>query len=133
MNYKEEDKALIEGAGYTYYVFTEEKARKIIAKEIKGVTNNEWRTLIQMLYPNKMVGSGLIDSVLIFTISQKTHRRVDPPLRAYRDLYDNRGKEGSLLNQIYNVLKKAGLEDVIHESWKEYCLEAKANGKDNTK
>lgn len=118
MNYKEEDKALIEGAGYMYYVFTEEKVRKIIAKEIKGVTNNEWRTLIQMLYPNKMVGSGLIDSVLIFTISQKTHRRVDPPLRAYRDLYDNRGKEGSLLNQIYNVLKKAGLEDVIHESWK---------------
>lgn len=133
MNYKEEDKALIVGAGYTYYVFTEEKVRKIIAKEIKEVTNNEWRTLIQMLYPNKMVGSGLIDSVLIFTISQKTHRRVDPPLRAYGDVQDNRGKEGSLLNQIYNVLKKAGLEDAIHESWKEYCLEAKANGKDNTK
>lgn len=118
MNYKEEDKALIEGAGYTYYVFTEEKVRKIIAKEIKEVSNNEWRTLIQMLYPNKMVGSGLIDSVLIFTISQKTHRRVDPPLRAYGDVRDNRGKEGSLLNQIYNVLKKAGLEDAIHESWK---------------
>lgn len=69
-----------------------------------------------------MVGSGLFDGVLIFTISQKTHRRVDPPLRAYRDLYDNRGKEGSLLNQIYNVLKKAGLEDVIHESWKKELL-----------
>lgn len=123
MNYKEEDKALIKSAGYTYYVFTEEKVRKIIAKEIKGVTNNEWRTLIQMLYPNKMVGSGLIDSVLIFTISQKTHRRVDPPLRAYGDMQDKRGKEGSLLNQIYNALKKAGLEDAIHESWKKYCLE----------
>lgn len=122
MNYKEEDKALIEGAGYMYYVFTEEKVRKIIAKEIKGVTNNEWRTLIQMLYPNKMVGSGLIDGVLIFTISQKTHRRVDPPLRAYRDMHDNRGKEGSLLNQIYNALKKAGLEDAIHESWKKELL-----------
>ena len=121
MNYKEEDKALIESASYTYYVFTEEKVRKIIAKEIKGVTNNEWRTLIQMLYPNKMVGSGLIDSVLIFTISQKTHRRVDPPLRAYGDMQDKRGKEGSLLNQIYNALKKAGLEDAIHESWKRYC------------
>lgn len=124
MNYKEEDKALIKSAGYTYYVFTEEKVRKIIAKEIKEVTNNEWRTLIQMLYPNKMVGSGLIDSVLIFTINPKTHGRVDPPLRAYGDVRDNRGKEGSLLNQIYNVLKKAGLEDVIHESWKEHCLEA---------
>ena len=123
MNYKEEDKALIKSAGYTYYVFTEEKVRKIIAKEIKEVTNNEWRTLIQMLYPNKMVGSGLIDSVLIFTISQKTHRRVDPPLRAYGDMQDKRGKEGSLLNQIYNALKKAGLEDAIHESWKKYCLE----------
>lgn len=133
MNYKKEDKALIEGSGYMYYVFTEEKVRKIITKKIEDVTNNEWRTLIQMLYPNKMVGSGLIDSVLIFTISQKTHRRVDPPLRAYGDMRDKRGKEGSLLNQIYNVLKKAGLEDVIHESWKEHCLEAKANGKDNTK
>lgn len=29
MNYKEEDKALIEGAGYTYYVFTEEKVRRL--------------------------------------------------------------------------------------------------------
>lgn len=123
MNYKEEDKALIKSAGYIYYGFTEEKVRKIITKEIEDVTNNEWRTLIQMLYPNKMIGSGLIDSVLIFTISQKTHRRVDPPLRAYRDVQDNRGKEGSLLNQIYNALKKAGLEDAIHESWKEYCLE----------
>lgn len=123
MNYKEEDKALIKSAGYIYYDFTEEKVRKIIAKKIKEVTNNEWRTLIQMLYPNKMVGSGLIDSVLIFTISQKAHRRVDPPLRAYRDVRDKRGKEGSLLNQIYNALKKAGLEDAIHESWKEYCLE----------
>lgn len=133
MNYKEEDKALIKSAGYIYYDFMEEKVRKIIAKKIKEVTNDEWRTLIQMLYPNKMVGSGLIDSVLIFTISQKTHRRVDPPLRAYRDVRDNRGKEGSLLNQIYNALKKAGLEDAIHESWKEYCLEEKTNEKDNTK
>ncbi len=122
MNYKEEDKALIEGAGYTYYDFTEEKVRKIIAKEIEDVTNDEWRTLIQMLYPNKMVGSGLFDGVLIFTISQKTHRRVDPPLRAYGDVQDNRGKEGSLLNQIYNALKKAGLEDAIHESWKKELL-----------
>jgi len=122
MNYKEEDKALIKSAGYIYYDFTEEKVRKIIAKKIKEVTNNEWRTLIQMLYPNKMVGSGLIDSVLIFTISQKTHRRVDPPLRAYGDVQDNRGKEGSLLNQIYNALKKAGFEDDIHESWKKELL-----------
>lgn len=38
-------------------------------------------------------------------------------------MQDNRGKEGSLLNQIYKALKKAGLEDAIHESWKEYCLE----------
>lgn len=118
MNYKKEDKALIEGAGYMYYDFTEEKVREIITKEIEDVTNDEWRTLIQMLYPNKMIGSGIFDRALIFTISQKTHRRVDPPLRAYRDLYDNRGKEGSLFNQIYNALKKAGLEDAIHESWK---------------
>ena len=125
MNYKKEDKALIEGAGYIYYDFTEEKVREIITKEIEDVTNDEWRTLIQMLYPNKMIGSGIFDRALIFTISQKTHRRVDPPLRAYRDLYDNRGKEGSLLNQIYNALKKAGLEDAIHESWKKELLGGK--------
>lgn len=122
MNYKEEDEALIEGAGYIYYGFTEEKVREIIAKEIEDVTNDEWRTLIQMLYPNKMIGSGIFDRALIFTINPKTHGRVDPPLKAYRDLYDNRGKEGSLLNQIYNALKKAGLEDAIHESWKKELL-----------
>lgn len=122
MNYKEEDKALIESAGYIYYDFTEENVRKIIAKEIEDVTNDEWRTLIQMLYPNKMIGSGIFDRALIFTINPRTHGRVDPPLRAYRDLYDSRGKEGSLLNQIYNALKKAGFEDAIHEPWKKELL-----------
>lgn len=133
MNYKEEDKALIESAGYIYYDFTKEKVREIITKEIENVTHDDWGTLIQMLYPNKMIGSGLFDGVLIFTINPKTHRRVDPPLKAYRDVQDNRGKEGSLLNQIYNALKKAGLDDIIHKSWKKYCLEVKINEKDNTK
>lgn len=52
LNYKEEDKKIIENGKYSYYDFTEEIIRQIISKHISEVTNEEWRILLQMIYPN---------------------------------------------------------------------------------
>ena len=87
MNYKEEDKKLIESANCRYYDFTDEIIEKIVSKQIKDVSNEEWRTLIQMLYPKNMIGSGLFQPILIFKISKKG-KRVDPPIEAYNSLDD---------------------------------------------
>lgn len=82
LNYKEDDKKLIESERYRYYDFTEEIIKQIMSKNISKVTNEEWRILLQMLYPKNMIGSGLFQPILIFKIS-KSGERVDPPLEAY--------------------------------------------------
>ncbi len=51
LNYKEDDKKLIESERYRYYDFTEEIIKQIMSKNISKVTNEEWRILLQMLYP----------------------------------------------------------------------------------
>ena len=94
MNYKKEDKELIEKANCRYYEFTDEIIKNIVTKNMKDIDNEEWRTLIQMLYPKNMIGSGLFQPILIFKIS-KSGKRVDPPIEAYNSLDDM--KEGTCL------------------------------------
>lgn len=100
MNYKEEDKELIESAKYRYYEFTDETIENIVTKEIDDVANEEWRTLIQMLYPKNMIGSGLFQPILIFKISKKG-KRIDPPIKAYNSLDDI--QEGTCL--FYRIIE----------------------------
>ena len=50
MNYKEEDKNLVQKSGkYRYYNFSEDIIKQIVNKNMKEVTNEEWRTLLQMI------------------------------------------------------------------------------------
>lgn len=116
MNYKEEDKKLIESARCHYYEFSEEIVEKIIRKHIKDVTTEEWRILIQMLYPKNMVGSGLFQPILIFKIS-KTGKRVDPPLEAYNNVNELKNNDCLLFRMIDYIEKYSNLK--IHNSWYE--------------
>lgn len=100
MNYKEEDKELVESAKYRYYEFTDETIENIVTKEIDDVANEEWRTLIQMLYPKNIIGSGLFQPILIFKISKKG-KRIDPPIKAYNSLDDI--QEGTCL--FYRIIE----------------------------
>lgn len=115
MNYKEEDKKLIElSARYSYYDFTEKEIKKVINKDIKDVSNEEWRMLIQMIYPKNMIGSGLFQGILIFKIS-KSGKRIDPPIEAYNsvdELHDN----NCLLFKIMKHIEKNS-ELKIDDSW----------------
>lgn len=115
-DYKEDDKKLIESGRYRYYDFTEEIVRKVVSKHISDVTNEEWRILLQMLYPSNMIGSGLFQPILIFKVS-KSGKRIDPPLEAYNSINDL--KEGTcLLFQIIEYIEKNS-KFKIHDSWYE--------------
>ena len=110
MDYKEEDKSLIEKSSrYKYYDFTKEKIKQIISKNITDVDNEEWRILLQMMYPNKMIGSGLFQPILIFKIN-KQGKRVDPPVEAYNKI------DKVLLPKIMKHIEKNS-ELKIHNSW----------------
>lgn len=114
INYKETDKKLIESARCVYYDFTEKIIENIVSKHINDVANEEWRILLQMLYPSNMIGSGLFQPILIFKIS-KSGKRVDPPLEAYNSIDDLKGNTCLLFKIIEYIEKNSKLK--IHDSW----------------
>lgn len=114
LNYKEDDKKLIESGRYKYYDFTEEIVENIVSKYINDVENTEWRILLQMLYPRNMIGSGLFQPILIFKIS-KSGKRVDPPLEAYNSIDDLKEDTCLLFKIIEHIEQNSKLK--IHNSW----------------
>lgn len=114
MNYKEEDKNIIENARYRYYCFTEKDIEEIVGKNINEVDSEEWRMLIQMLYPRNMIGSGLFQPILIFNIN-KDGKRIDPPIEAYNGVDDLKDND-CLLFRIINYIKNHS-EFEINDSW----------------
>lgn len=127
INYEETDKKLIESARCVYYDFTEKIIENIVSKHINDVANEEWRILLQMLYPSNMIGSGLFQPILIFKIS-KSGKRVDPPLEAYNSIDDLKGDTCLLFKIIEYIEKNSKLK--IHDSWykaKEKILKERGN------
>lgn len=127
LNYKEDDKKLIESGRYKYYDFTEEIVQNIVSKQINDVENTEWRILLQMLYPRNMIGSGLFQPILIFKIS-KNGKRVDPPLEAYDSINDLKEDTCLLFKIIEHIEQNSKFK--IHNSWykaKEKILKEEEN------
>ncbi|WP_195985354.1 hypothetical protein [Clostridium sp. D33t1_170424_F3] len=117
LNYSEENKRTITEAenrrGYTYYEFTEEAIKNIAAKEVVSVEDGEWRSLLQMLYPDKLICSGLFEAFLVFEI--KNGRRKDPPQEHWNSLV-RPGSDGILLERFIATLEEHGI--AVHESWR---------------
>lgn len=102
---------------YTYYHFSEEYIKSIISKDIQEVDNKEWRTLVQMLYPDKMIASGLFQPILIFNVDNKGIRK-DPPIEAYNSVNE-------IIPKVALFIKKnSDLE--FHSTWIKY-IEEKTN------
>lgn len=116
LNYSKENKLAITEAenrrGYTYYEFTEESVRAIATKAVAFVEEREWRSLLQMLYPDKLICSGLFEAFLVFEI--KNGRRKDPPQEHWSDLVTP-GSDGVLLVRFIAALAEHGIE--VDESW----------------
>lgn len=117
MNYKKEDKEYIEKSGrYTYYDFTEKGIERIAKINVKDVSSNDWKRLIQMLYPTNMIGSGLFQPILIFRIG-KNGNRIDPPIEAYNGLEDLQKGTCLFFRIIEHIEKNSKIE--IDYSWYE--------------
>lgn len=115
MDYKVEDKNLIEASNrYKYYSFNKKDIERIVKQNIKEVSEDDWRTLIQMLYPNKMIGSGLFQPILIFKIG-RNGKRIDPPIEAYNSLDDLKDGTCLLFRIIDYIEKNSQLK--INSSW----------------
>lgn len=136
LNFKVEDKMLIEGEKnhhYKYFEFTEVKIKDIIKKNINDVSKDEWFYLIQMLYPKNLIASGLFQPILIFEI--KDGYRVDPPIKAYDNLTECSAGSKSLFECIYEYIIENDF-DYFQSEWKEMYYKIKErsdkdNGKNN--
>ena len=130
MNYNPKNKALICEAenhrGYIYYEFTEASLKFIAAKEVTSVEYSEWCSLLQTLYPDKLICSGLFELFLVFEI--KNGCRKDPPQEHWGNLVTP-GSDGILLERFIAALREHGIK--VHESWYE-TLERK-NERNGTK
>lgn len=119
----EEFKKKIETAennrGYVYYDFSPEMVERVIATPLENVTNGELRGLIQMIYPDKLICSGLIDSVLIFEIVKGA--RKDPPLYYYSDMCSpsecKKIKGEVLFIKILNYIREKKPNAEFDKSW----------------
>lgn len=125
MNYKEEDKKRVEKSGrYTYYDFTEKDIEKITKINVKKVSNDDWKMLIQMLYPENIIGSGLFQPILVFEMDENGNR-IDPPVEAYNGLDDVKNGICLFFRIIEHIEKNSELK--IDDSWyklKEKIMEA---------
>lgn len=132
LNFKETDKEIIEGEknhNYEYYEFTEKKVLEIISKNINDVTNNDWRSLIQMIFPKSLIASGLFQPILIFDIEDGF--RIDPPKYAFDDICSCSKKDDiPLLLKIYNFLIENEVK-TFDKSWLETIRKLKDNDNAN--
>lgn len=124
LNYERTDKVLIEEAenkrGYSYYEFTEESIKSISKKELKDVTSHEWRSLLQMLYPQGLICSGLFEPLLVFKI--ENGKRIDPPYEHWFSI-DEKGSNGIPLERFISALEGSNIS--VNESWKTHLVKAK--------
>ena len=87
-----------------YYHYNIETIKKIISKDVRTLDNEEWRTLIQMLYPDKMIASGLFQPILIFKV-RKDGKRIDPPIEAYDSVDQVKGIGDCLIFRIIDFIE----------------------------
>lgn len=87
-----------------YYHYNIETIEKIVSKDVRTLDNEEWRTLIQMIYPDKMIASGLFQPILIFKV-RKDGKRIDPPIEAYDSVDQVKGIGDCLIFRIIDFIE----------------------------
>jgi len=113
---KEEYKKVIteaERRSYSYFDYTKEKIQEIASKDLTELKVKDGFYLVQALYPQYLVCSGLIDNFLIFEI--KKGMRVDPPKYYYRNITsylnnDDKNKFNYLAAEIVDLFKVNNIE-----------------------
>lgn len=113
-------KANITKRRYGYYDFSKEKVEEIASKNVEEV-GNDVRILVQALFPEYLLCSGLFDGFLLFNVVDGV--RIDPPVYYYCVVNsylnnDNEAKVNRLADEIKDLFESNGIQ--YSEGWKEY-------------
>lgn len=117
-------KKRIEEAGYTYFDWVNREGVQAIARirDIEKIPASDIYTIVQALFPEHLICSGLFDGVLLFRV--KNGKRVDPPEHYYRNLSsfldngNNGAQEHKLKDEIKDLFEKNGIKPSI--GWLNY-------------
>ena len=107
-----------ENGRYSYFDYSKEIVQKIANKDFNQLYCADVRPIVQALFPQYLICSGLFDGFLMFEI--KNNYRVDPPKYCYLDVgsYLNNNKEvkcNLLIEEIFDIFNKNDIK--AHESW----------------
>ena len=110
---------------YSYFHFSKEVIQEIAHKKLEDVKWSDAAILVQALFPNNLICSGLIDCFLIFECFNGV--RQDPPKYCYYNLSKRvnncKNKDQLLLIEaIITLFEKNGIE--ADKSWYEYLTES---------
>lgn len=117
-------KRRIEEAGYTYFDWYNREGIQALAwvREIGELSSDDIFIIIQALFPEHLICSGLFDGILLFKV--ENGNRVDPPEHYYKNLSSfldngNNGKqEHRLRDEIKDLFEKNKIKPSI--SWQNY-------------
>lgn len=112
-----------ENGRYSYFDYTREKIEEIASKDIKEIKIRDVNPLVQALFPNNLICSGLFHPFIIFEIKDK--KRVDPPTYYYGSMnsYLNCNDElkfNRLIDEIVDLFTKNEIK--CHQSWLDYYV-----------
>lgn len=118
----------IEEAGYTYFEWFNREGIQAIAwiRDINEIPSSDLYKIVQAIFPEYLICSGLFDGVLLFRI--KNGKRVDPPdhyyggFNSFLDNGKNGKREHRLRDEIKDLFEKNGIKPSL--SWQNY-LEGK--------
>lgn len=113
-----------EGGRYAYFDFTKDKIQEIAKKDLSELKLNDTFYLVQALFPEYLISSGLFDCFLMFKI--KNGVRVDPPKYCYRNLQsylnnDTESKFNYLAGEIIDLFKNNGID--YNQNWNKLLAE----------
>ena len=113
-----------EGGRYYYFDFTKEKISEIAQKNFSELEMEDGFYLVQALFPEYLICSGLFDCFVIFEIQNGV--RQDPPKYFFRDLIsylNNHTNFNLLCDEIIDLFKKNNIP--YHYGWDVFSKEVK--------
>lgn len=117
-----EVKKMIEEADYEYYDFSPTSISRIAQEsDIKNIGNHDLKSLVQALFPDALICSGLFDGIVLFSVCGG--KRIDPPKHWYCDFAsyldnDNNAKVNRLKDEIKDLFEKNNIKP--SDEWKRY-------------
>ena len=105
---------------YTYFDFSKEKITEIAQKPFSELTLLDGFSLVQALFPEYLICSGIFDCFLVFEI--KNNKRIDPPkywFNSFGSYLNNKTNFNLLCKEIIDLFRKNDIS--YHYGWDEYA------------